>query len=527
MIGGGGPQVDQRTDQRAQGSGTGGGTAGGTGSGEGTRDGIGEGQPAPASPEAPKPKGLFSDAPASKRDSAKGLPSTGESQTPGSAVPAGADPAAAQAQGGSDGKGVGNDPSKPEEASSANGATRAEQDAATQGVEGAKDAGESSTESGDNEAKRVGSNAIDLPELEVEVLKTDDYTLERAGDNKPIDVHPIAGVWEQIDGPNSADFGPGGYERSIVMLNPSTRVAAIYRVFRGSIRLVIGGELALDAPRPGANVRAGELELRVDPSLPSKFATTRVPLGGTPPQFAEPPTGASPWRLTWKREQQQLVIGGKRYTPTTLDAFEDIRRGGGDVAAPDEVGELAPQPRKGATAARGPKPKEAAFFGVRGGGKRFVFIVDVSGSMQGPKLDRMKDELTKSVRALATDAEFSVVFFAGGAEVIDQGWMKASTDKARAVALIGQQGCLGGTDPTEAFNFAFKSLSPIPDCIFFMTDGQIPPWIPANVRTLNSARIPTEIHSIIIGTAQEEPVLKPLMEQIANENRGTYTFVPQ
>ncbi|MEY5060235.1 MAG: hypothetical protein RIS45_156, partial [Planctomycetota bacterium] len=72
-----------------------------------------------------------------------------------------------------------------------------------------------------------------------------------------------------------------------------------------------------------------------------------------------------------------------------------------------------------------------------------------------------------------------------------------------------------------------KSLSPIPDCIFFMTDGQIPPWIPANVRTLNSARIPTEIHSIIIGTPQEEPVLKPLMEQIANENRGTYTFVPQ
>jgi uncharacterized protein with von Willebrand factor type A (vWA) domain len=164
---------------------------------------------------------------------------------------------------------------------------------------------------------------------------------------------------------------------------------------------------------------------------------------------------------------------------------------------------------------------------VRGGGKRFVFIVDISGSMLGPKLDRMKDELTKSVKALDADAEFSVVFFAGGARVMEQTWMKARTDRDRAVNLIAQQGCDGGTDPTAAFQFAFGTLSPIPDCIFFMTDGQIPPTIPALVRSLNNARIPTEIHSIVIGSAAEEPMMRPLMEQIANENHGSYTFVPQ
>ena len=110
--------------------------------------------------------------------------------------------------------------------------------------------------------------------------------------------------------------------------------------------------------------------------------------------------------------------------------------------------------------------------------------------------------------------------------MIDQDWMHASTDRARVVQLIAQQGCEGGTDPTAAFEFAFKSLSPIPDCIFFMTDGQIPPWIPDHVRTLNNAKIGTVINSIVVGTAAEEAALRPLMEQISLENHGSYTFIP-
>ena len=33
--------------------------------------------------------------------------------------------------------------------------------------------------------------------------------------------------------------------------------------------------------------------------------------------------------------------------------------------------------------------------------------------------------------------------------------------------------------------------------------------------------------AFVIGSAAEEPMMRPLMEQIANENHGSYTFVPQ
>ena len=60
-----------------------------------------------------------------------------------------------------------------------------------------------------------------------------------------------------------------------------------------------------------------------------------------------------------------------------------------------------------------------------------------------------------------------------------------------------------------------------------MTDGMIPPWIPDHVRALNAARIPTVVHTIVTGTAAEEPAIRPHMERIATENQGSYTFVPQ
>ena len=438
-------------------------------------------------------------------------------------TPQDADATNTQAQGGEAGTGVGRADGTPEDAPRASGSTEVETSSAAEAPKTAKDAkAADDAKAGDS---MIGSNSIDLPEFEIHALDADQRALDRAGNTKAIDAHPVAGVWEQVEGESNPDFGPGGYERSILMLNPGTRTAALYRVFRGSIALVIGGELALDAPSDGGD-REGTLQLRVDPSLPSKFPGSRIPLGGSPARFADPPKAGGSWSLAWKRERSQLVLDGKRYDPTTLDAFEKMRRGGGDAASEADLREVAPQ-QPSAGSPTGPKPKEAAFFGVRGGGKRFVFIVDISGSMLGPKLDRLKSELTKSIRTLDRDAEFSVVFFAGGARVIDQTWMRAATDRDRAVGLIAQQGCDGGTNPTDAFEFAFHTLSPIPDCIFFMTDGQIPPTIPALVRALNSARIPTEIHSIVIGAPAEEPLMRPLMEQIANENHGSYTFVAQ
>ena len=457
------------------------------------------------------------------RDSAKGLR---ESSTTGSNAPEDPTDDGSRPQGGESGRGVGESEEAAAKPEAAEGATVARQHQASE----AADEGRGRDAASEGTARRSGSNEIDLPEIEIHESEADANALARAGRGGVLEAHPVSGVWEQVEGPSTADFGPGGYERSVLMINPATKVAALYRVFRGSIVIVMGGELALDLPaeqlphrRAGAQ---GTLTLRTDPSLSSRFPAVRMPLGGSPARFADPPSPGDPWMLEWSCEDDQLVLAGKRYARSSLETFESLRRGGGDLATPDERAEKAPT-RPTATGTATVPTKEAAFFGVRGGGKRFVFIADISGSMVGAKLDRLKSELADSVRSLEDDAEFAVIFFAGTAYAIDQDWMHAKSDRDRALQLIAQQGCNGGTDPSAAFNFAFKTLSPIPDCIFFMTDGQIPPWIPDLVRNLNSARIPTVIHSIVVGTAAEEPAIRPMMEQISSQNRGSYTFVPQ
>ena len=359
---------------------------------------------------------------------------------------------------------------------------------------------------------------IELPEFEVELLEGDAGLLERAHGSTGRASLPITGIWEQIEGPSDADFGPGGYSRSVLMLNPALHSAAIYRVFRGDITLVQGGEFALDCAVSNTDASAGSLCIRRDPSLNSRFSSDPLPLGGTPRVVVLPPDAAESWTIAWKRDARELVVGSKRYAAITRDAFESLRRGGGDVATDADRADRVPTRAKGGTII---EQHETSFFGVKGGGKRVCFIVDISGSMQGPKLDRLKLELTASISNLDAKTDFSVVFFDGTAHVIDQAWMKGDADKNRTIQLIAQQGTGGGTDPTEAFRFAFANLNPTPDCIFFMTDGQIPPQTAQLLSTLNTGTHPTVIHSIAFGEVQAET----LMKEIAQKNGGTYLFV--
>jgi hypothetical protein len=359
---------------------------------------------------------------------------------------------------------------------------------------------------------------IEIPVFEVDELAADGVLIEEAQAVQKGRTHPVTGIWEQIAGPNTSDFAPGGYQRSVIALNPANKSVSVYRIFRGDVATVVGGELALDCETNPASRAEGTLAVRPDPSRNSKFRTTPLPLGGNPPVTIEPPSGSGPWNLQWKRERVELVVGEKRYTAITREAFDKIRAGGGDVATEADRAERIPDPVPGA---RSITLKQTSFFGVRGGGKRICFVVDMSGSMQGPKFDRLKQELTQAIQGFKPEQLFSVAFFHGAPELLDQAWMRNDRDGARAVQLIAQQGTGGGTDPTGAFQFAFQNLSPVPDCIFFMTDGQIPPNTPDLLRSLNNGAQKTVIHAINFG----EPASEVIMKQIAQENTGTYTFV--
>ncbi|MCW5775336.1 MAG: VWA domain-containing protein [Phycisphaeraceae bacterium] len=166
----------------------------------------------------------------------------------------------------------------------------------------------------------------------------------------------------------------------------------------------------------------------------------------------------------------------------------------------------------------------AGFFGAEATGSRFIYIVDVSGSMSfGGRIERLRDELSKSIDGLFENAHYSVITFSTGAQALggEVRWLQANERNKRSTRrdIMGIQSG-GGTNPAPGFDLAFR-LRPRADAIFFMTDGEFPDQVAGEIERLNAEhRVP--IHCICFMSREAEA----LMRRIARESGGTYTFVP-
>jgi len=195
--------------------------------------------------------------------------------------------------------------------------------------------------------------------------------------------------------------------------------------------------------------------------------------------------------------------------------------GGGDVSTGD--GDLG-----GGAGSGG-----ARFFGIEATGSRFVYVVDVSGSMEGPRLERLRAELSMSIAELQEGAQFIVIPFATLAAPLGErsGWTEASpTGKRWARNTIAAElaRARDGTVPLPGFQIAFVQR-PRADAMYFMTDGeQFPAETEEELARLNGQfKIP--IHCIRFGDGDiERPGGNPAektMKAIAKQSKGTYKFI--
>jgi Ca-activated chloride channel family protein len=106
-----------------------------------------------------------------------------------------------------------------------------------------------------------------------------------------------------------------------------------------------------------------------------------------------------------------------------------------------------------------------------------VLILDRSGSMQGPKMDRAKEAARALVAALGADDRLSIVEFSSSARVALES--TALTEGARATALeaIERLFAGGGTNMSSAFDLAAGQLAAghlqgRVDKVFLASDGQ-------------------------------------------------------
>jgi hypothetical protein len=163
-----------------------------------------------------------------------------------------------------------------------------------------------------------------------------------------------------------------------------------------------------------------------------------------------------------------------------------------------------------------------SFFGIRADGRRFVYVVDCSGSMIGAPYQRAQQELIRSLAALTKAQEFFVILFSDDSYPMffpntTREFVKASDEAIEQVqAWVISLSHHGGTNPEPALALALKMK---PDAVFFLTDGAIPDSTPDSVRQANKSKV--SVHTIGFMNRAGETAL----QRIAEENNGRYLFV--
>lgn len=166
-------------------------------------------------------------------------------------------------------------------------------------------------------------------------------------------------------------------------------------------------------------------------------------------------------------------------------------------------------------------PGEAVFFGLRATGNRFAFVVDRSGSMNGVRMERAREELMNCIDAMPKHVEVFVVFFSSIAEPDKALYRKVDSSNLKQLRKwVDSMTAAGGTEVSAGMQEVF-SQPLLPDSIFLLTDGDFDPSTPLLVRQLNASGS-VRINTVALVSRSGERSLK----QIAKQNGGDYKYVP-
>lgn len=169
---------------------------------------------------------------------------------------------------------------------------------------------------------------------------------------------------------------------------------------------------------------------------------------------------------------------------------------------------------------------KASFFGVGSAGRRVVFVIDASNSMNHPYLGeaktrfgQLKLELAKTILAMTEEQQFYIIFFNEHPIPMPAEGMENAypANQQRFLSWVASVSASGLTDPRPALTMA---LSLRPDVVYLLTDGTFPRDVQGDLNALRQRDV--ELNTIAIGDPRAEKSLKPL----ATRNGGRFTFVP-
>lgn len=162
------------------------------------------------------------------------------------------------------------------------------------------------------------------------------------------------------------------------------------------------------------------------------------------------------------------------------------------------------------------------FFGIEGRGGSFVYVVDMSGSMnEAGKWERATDELLRSIKHLDHGQRYFIDFFSDNFYAMDADHPVLATPRQldKTTRWVKRIWPGGGTFPLEAL---LHALSLEPDAIYFLSDGRFDPAVIQTLKERNPRRFgQVPIHAISF--VNRDTV--GLMKQIAKDSGGKFRFV--
>ncbi len=156
-----------------------------------------------------------------------------------------------------------------------------------------------------------------------------------------------------------------------------------------------------------------------------------------------------------------------------------------------------------------------------------AFVVDVSGSMSGRKLEQAKAALHQALATLQPEDRFRLVAFSSGITHFRDGWAPATAATLReADTFIDQLSADGGTNIAGALTAVLGTAVPesrLP-IVLFMTDGvpSVGEQEPDQIAALAASRVGrARVFTIGVGT----DVNTYLLDRLAAEGRGAAEYV--
>lgn len=108
--------------------------------------------------------------------------------------------------------------------------------------------------------------------------------------------------------------------------------------------------------------------------------------------------------------------------------------------------------------------------------REYVFVMDISGSMQGFPIETSKELVTRILNDLKPEEKFNILFFAGGSDFLSAESVQA-TDENKSIAInaINQQKGTGKTKLSEALQkvYNYKPDKEFNRIVVLVTDGKL------------------------------------------------------